>query len=461
MKTTHTCIALVGLALCSGATLGQGQPPGEDSVSRAEHQALRSDFEAMWAEVVALRKEREAAERIAYQEAAAQEPTWLELRQTQLRLDMIEETLLEAKYGESNFHFSGFAFTRFTDVEDSDSSFTAVVAPVILWELSDRLLFETEIEFGLETEDGEGKTEVELEYAHASYILNDYVTLGAGKFLTPFGIFGERLHPAWINKLPDGPLAFGHHGGLVPMASLGAYVRGGFPIGDAKGNYAFYLSNGPSLNVEGHDVGGLNFENFDDINNNKAIGGRVGFLPFPAIEVGYSFQFADVTPSGFDQQADALLQSVDLSYVTESDLLGGLIDLRVEWVFSDVDDVAFAAAEEGHEEEGGHEEEEEEEEEGHEELITFNNERSGGYLQLAFRPTKSDLEFLRNMEFVGRYGWLDLPSGAPGAFDQNRWTLGVNYWLNPSTVFKIAYEHTEIDGGDDFDAVKAMFAIGF
>jgi hypothetical protein len=65
------------------------------------------------------------------------------------------------------------------------------------------------------------------------------------------------------------------------------------------------------------------------------------------------------------------------------------------------------------------------------------------------------------MEFVGRYGWLDLPSGAPEAFDQNRWTLGVNYWLNPSTVLKIAYEHTEVDGGDDFDAVKAMFAIGF
>ncbi len=458
MNTAHTCIALVGLALCSGAALGQGQPPGEGSVSRAEHEALRNDLETLRAEMAALREEREAAQRTAHPEAAAQEPTWLELERMRLRQDMIEQTLLEAKYGESNFHFSGFAFTRFTDVEDSDSSFTAVVAPIILWELSDRLLFETEIEFGLETEDGEGKTEVELEYAHASYILNDYVTLGAGKFLTPFGIFGERLHPAWINKLPDAPLAFGHHGGLVPMSSLGVYVRGGFPLGDAKGNYAFYISNGPSLETEGHDVGGLNFENFDDINNNKAFGGRVGFLPLPEIEVGYSFQFADVTPSGFDQQADALLQSIDLSYVTESDLLGGLIDLRFEWVFSDVDDVAFAAEEEGHPEEGGHAEEEEE---GHEELITFNNERSGGYLQLAFRPTKSDLEFLRNMEFVGRYGWLDLPSGAPDAFDQERWTLGVNYWLNPSTVFKIAYEHTEIDGGDDFDAIKAMFAIGF
>ena len=132
--------------------------------------------------------------------------------------------------------------------------------------------------------------------------------------------------------------------------------------------------------------------------------------------------------------------------------------MRFEWVFSDVDDVAFAAEEGGHADEGGHAEEEED---GDEAFITFNNERSGGYLQLAFRPTKSDMEFLRNLEFVGRYGWLDLPSGAPDAFDQERWTLGVNYWLNPSTVLKIAYEHTEVDGGDDFDAVKAMFAIGF
>ena len=457
MNTAHTCIAVVGLALCRGAALGQGQPPGEGSVSRAEHEALRNDLETLRAEMAALREEREAAPRTAHPEAAAQEPTWLELERMRLRQDMIEQTLLEAKYGESNFHFTGFAFTRFTDGEGSDSSFTAAVAPIILWELSDRLLFETELEFGLETEDGEGTTEVELEYAHASFILNDYVTLGAGKFLTPFGIFGERLHPAWINKLPDAPLAFGHHGGLVPMSSLGAYVRGGFPLGEAKGNYAFYVSNGPSLNLEGHGVGTLDFENFDDINNNKAFGGRLGFLPLPEVEIGYSFQFSDVTPSGFDQQADALLQSIDLSYVTESDLLGGLIDLRFEWVFSDVDDVAFAAEEGGHEEEGGHAEEEEE----HEELITFNNERSGGYLQLAFRPTKSDLEFLRNMEFVGRYGWLDLPSGASETFDQDRWTLGVNYWLNPSTVFKIAYEHTQVDGGDDFDAVKAMFAIGF
>ncbi|MCH7847431.1 MAG: hypothetical protein IIB53_03630 [Planctomycetes bacterium] len=457
MNTTHTCIALVGLALCSGAALGQGQPPGEGSVSRAEHEALRSDLETLRAEMAAMRKARQANERAAHQDAT-QAPTWIELERMRLRQDMIEQTLLEARYGESNFHFTGFAFTRFTNVQGADSSFTAVVAPIILWELSDRLLFETELEFGLETEDGEGKTEVELEYAHASYILNDYVTLGAGKFLTPFGIFGERLHPAWINKLPDAPLAFGHHGGLVPMSSLGAYVRGGFPLGDAKGNYAFYLSNGPSLNVDGHGVGTLDFENFDDINNNKAFGGRVGFLPFPEIEIGYSFQFADVTPSGFDQQADALLQSIDVSYVTESDLLGGLIDLRFEWVFSDVDDVAFAAEEGGHADEGGHAEEEED---GDEAFITFNNERSGGYLQLAFRPTKSDMEFLRNLEFVGRYGWLDLPSGAPDAFDQERWTLGVNYWLNPSTVLKIAYEHTEVDGGDDFDAVKAMFAIGF
>ena len=135
MNTPLTCIALVGLALCSGAALGQGHPPGEGSVSRAEHEALRSNLETLRAEMAAISDARQAAEGATHQDAT-QEPTWIELERMRLRQDMIEHTLLEAKYGQSNFHFTGFAFTRFTNVEGADSSFTAVVAPIILWELS-------------------------------------------------------------------------------------------------------------------------------------------------------------------------------------------------------------------------------------------------------------------------------------------------------------------------------------
>ena len=138
------------------------------------------------------------------------------------------------------------------------------------------------------------ETEVGLEYAQISYLLNDYVTLGAGKFLSPFGVFRERLHPAWINKLPDAPLPFGH-GGLGPTSELGFEVRGGIPVGPTKMNYTVYVSNGPRLITdEDHEAGLLSSSNFEDVDDNKAIGGRIGFLPIPELELGYSMQYAEV-----------------------------------------------------------------------------------------------------------------------------------------------------------------------
>ena len=84
-----------------------------------------------------------------------------------------------------------------------------------------RVLVEAELE--LEVEDSE--TNMELEYGEITYLVNDYVTLGAGVFLSPFGVFRERLHPAWINKMPDAPLALGHDG-INSQSELGVQARG-------------------------------------------------------------------------------------------------------------------------------------------------------------------------------------------------------------------------------------------
>jgi len=128
--------------------------------------------------------------------------------------------------GSSKHLFSGYAFAGYEDRTGESGSFNAGFNPIFLWKPADRLFFEGELE--LELSDGE--TELSLEYAHLNYSLNDYVTLGAGKFLSPFGIFRERLHPAWINKLPDAPLAYGHDG-IIPPTILGAQIRGGIPVG--------------------------------------------------------------------------------------------------------------------------------------------------------------------------------------------------------------------------------------
>ena len=46
-----------------------------------------------------------------------------------------------------------------------------------------------------------GKVEKDLDYLQADYIANRYVTITAGRFLTPFGIYNERLYPIWIRDL--------------------------------------------------------------------------------------------------------------------------------------------------------------------------------------------------------------------------------------------------------------------
>lgn len=443
VRSTTAFAACFCLSLAMGVDAwGQDEQP--DAVSRQEYESLKRDFEAMKAKMQEMQEP--SLDLPARREGNRDEQTWMEVRRSQLRLDAIEHELETIKASESNFHLAGFGFTRFMDVEGADSTFSAQFVPIILWEINDRLFFESEFEFELESEHGHGETHIELEYAHGSYIINDYVTFGAGKFLTPFGVFTERLHPQWINKLPNMPLAFAHDG-LAPFSSVGMYLRGGFAVKNSKLNYAFYLSNGPALNTEEEEEAGLlEFENFDDINNNKAIGGRIGFLPIPALEIGYSFNFSGVNATGDEVgSVDALIQGIDVSYTRQVDALLGMIDLRFEYVMSDVDDVIYDP--DGDEGFGP---------------LTYDNKRDGFYVQAAYRPTLCAIKFLRDVEFVGRYEELDVPSGAPdGQHDHDRWTVGVNYYLSSNSMFKVAYQSTEVAGAGSTDAFMAMFVIGF
>src|ERR1700686_417837 len=45
-----------------------------------------------------------------------------------------------------------------------------------------------------------------LDYAQVDYTANSWLTIVAGRFLTPFGIYNERLTPIWIHNMQDSPL---------------------------------------------------------------------------------------------------------------------------------------------------------------------------------------------------------------------------------------------------------------
>lgn len=345
--------------------------------------------------------------------------------------------------GTSRFLISGYGFSGFTDRERDNSSFEAGFNPIFLWKIRDDILFEAELGFELAAHE----TEVGLEYAQLSYLVNDYVTLGVGKFFNPGNYFVERLHPAWINKLPDAPLAFGH-GGLIAPSHVGMQVHGGVPVGGRKFEYAVWLSNGPTLVTDDPDeAGSLEFGN-RDTNNAKTVGGRLGLFALPQLEFGYSVEFGRVDPTDtMPNDVDSLIQSVDANWTGECDALQGTFDIRAQWVWSRVDDATYDAA-------GGM---------GFGPL-NYRNRRSGGYAQAAFRPTKLD-SGLRDVEVIARYDAIDAPSGSPEPVDRRRWTLGFDYWLDASTALKVAYQFDDRSDptgtARDANAVFVQMAIGF
>jgi len=286
-RFVYCAVILQALLLLSLAPAMRAAEDAADRapVSRQEYEELKAEMQALKKELNSLKKEKQAASAQPTQATApssrpmaAPAPPAESPKEVASPPSLIPE--LET-LGTTRFLIAGYGEATFEAQNHNISSFEASFNPIFLWELAPKLLFESQIELQL----SDSGTDVGLEYAQITYLLNDYITLGAGAMLAPSNIFVERFQALWINKLPDRPLAV--YDGFLPETIVGAEIRGGFPIGPTRANYAFYVSNGPALTTnDPGGVGELNFSNFTDNNDNKAVGGRVGFLPVPGVEVG-------------------------------------------------------------------------------------------------------------------------------------------------------------------------------
>jgi hypothetical protein len=154
------------------------------------------------------------------------------------------------------------------------------INPVLLVPLGDRWLVEARAEFEGEFQRPPGggpyggPVDKHVDYAQVDYIASPYLTITAGRFLTAFGIFNERLYPVWIRALQPDPLIYP----INTAPSDGAMLRGGFAVSPrANLNYAAYVS-ATSIGI-------------DSVDSERHVGGRLGvFLPGPRIEVGGSWQ---------------------------------------------------------------------------------------------------------------------------------------------------------------------------
>jgi hypothetical protein len=423
---------LAALALSGPALAAESAPPEKEGyVSREEYEALRNDLE------IVKRKLAEVEARQAAQPASSDMAD---------QLSKIAAQAANVQPGASKILITGDAGLDFVARKGSDSTFNAGFSPLFLWQINDRLLFEGGIDVSVSNDpNGDNPaTEVDLALANLSCIINDYLAAGGGFFTVPFGNFHTDFDPRWINQLPDAPLAMGDNG-ISPNADTGIFVTGAAPVGTAVVNYAAYVTNGPTLITDDPNAAGsLSFENFLDTNNNKAVGGRVGVLPRPELEVGYSVQGAQVNPSAFRQDVNALLQAVDANFVREVDRIHGRVTARGEWVWSSVSRATYdptGALGFG--------------------PLTFDNDRNGGYALVSYRPTRVENPVLNKTEFVFRYDRLQASSLAPGGGTEERFTPGIDYWITASTVIKVAYEFDDNENGESHNAFLAQLATGF
>lgn len=357
----------------------------------------------------------------------------------------------------TQFMLRGYGHTGFEYMDSDDeteSTFLGLTyAPIFLYKHSDRLMFEAELEFELEG----NELEIGLEYADVMYVLNKNMTVRAGKFLLPFGTFMERLHPAWINRLPTRPLGFGHDG-IAPSSGIGVELRGAFDLGGPKLNYSVYSTNGPRINdgsEEPEEAGILQFENFEDNNLAKAYGGRIGILPFSdsSAEFGFSAYSTSGTGEEDSQYEDvgAFLFALDFSYVKPVTPLKGIVDIKAQYNNSNVDTATFIEVHE----------------DGDAEEYSFDNQSNSFYAQLSYRPTMAGSDFIKKLEFVGRYSDFNAPEGAEWEETSVQYAFGLNYWLSWRSVLKLSYQTTETEGGHDRDGMTNTdglflhWAIGF
>jgi len=160
---------------------------------------------------------------------------------------------------------------------------------------------------------GAGENEISLEFAHMDYLVNEPFNIRAGILLIPIGKF-NLLHDSPLNDLTDRPLVAQF---VIPstMSETGAGFYGTFyPGRTSKLDYELYFTTGPC----GYDPDGtprINEESGTknsrqrkcestadgfDINNGKAVSGRLAFSPMLGVEVAGSTYYGNSSPSSYN-----------------------------------------------------------------------------------------------------------------------------------------------------------------
>jgi len=184
--------------------------------------------------------------------------------------------------------------------------------PFIYADITEHLKFASELEIEHGVRGNTGQNEISLEFAHVDYLVNELLNVRAGIVLIPLGKF-NLLHDSPLNDLTDRPIVSRL---VIPstMSETGAGLYGTFyPGRTGKVDYEVYYTTGPcGYNSDGspritEDGGTKNSrqrkcasDDGFDINNGKAVSGRLAYSPMLGVEVGGSGYFGNQSATSYN-----------------------------------------------------------------------------------------------------------------------------------------------------------------
>ena len=398
----------------------------------ADYDALQAQVETLAAQLEEVQKALARSQQDQAEQASARTDEIVALKKD---IDVAAEW----RTPNSLIHMAGYTDVGYVNGDNDDGSFNVgTFSPIFHFQYRDIVMFESELEFELSPD---GETEVAMEYLTLDYFINDYVTLVGGLFLSPVGQFRQNLHPSWINKLPSAPPGFGHDG-AAPTSEVGLQLRGAFPLGGIRSNYALYVGNGPELNSVFEDgefeLEGIEAEGFGtDRDGEKVLGGRFAILPISSLEIGVSGATGKATVTGLEDEDTGEILEIEGETARDYDVIGADfnwawkdLSMRGEYVRSKIGETAtgLTASESG--------------------------EWTSWYSQAAWRFPST------KVEAVLRYTDFDSPHAS---HDQQQWVLGLNYLITSSFIAKAAYEFNDgIEGSIvNSDRLMLQLAYGF